>query len=251
MKLKDRDKAALLIVLSVIILVAVYFGVFTRFNDKTSTLKSENATLQDEVNTLQSMEARKDEVQADTDAKVAQVNEIIKDFPSEVRTEGIIKEFYDMYHSEIKSVKIESESYTMNTPFYGADASADGQLAAAEAPAETVAEDATTTESTEEALSGDATAEQLIAAQPNMVGYQSIANVTFTTSYNGVKQVIDFINENENRMVINTFNIAPGDVGNRYSVTIQASFFTLSGTGKEYVEPKIRGVKEGTPNIFK
>ena len=95
-KMKDKDKQILYILGAIIILAAVYFLIFNNFNEKKAALQDENATLSQEVQTLESMVANKQNVLDDTELKTNQVKEIIAKFPSEIRIQNVITHLHDM-----------------------------------------------------------------------------------------------------------------------------------------------------------
>ncbi|MCR5625019.1 MAG: hypothetical protein K6G11_07235 [Lachnospiraceae bacterium] len=252
MKMKDRDKAALLVVVSIIIVVAVYFLVFSKFNEKTDTLTEENNTLTTEVDRLRSMEANKQQVEDETAEITKEINDILVQFPADYRTEDIIVEMNNMYDKEIKAVKMDSESFSVDSIFYGA--MLEDTAATTEEETEDVTlptDEAAEGEEAEEFVAGALTTEQLINNSADFVGYTSDVSLSFSTSYIGFKKVVDYIENNEARMVIKECSVTEGDSGNRYNVNMTIGIYRVEGTGATYEAPEIDGIKDGTPNIFK
>ena len=61
-KMSNRDKMMLFIFGAILIVAAAYFLVFAKMNERKDTLKTENETLSQEVQKLETMEAQKDSV---------------------------------------------------------------------------------------------------------------------------------------------------------------------------------------------
>lgn len=58
-KMSNRDKMMLFIFGAILIVAAAYFLVFAKMNERKDTLKTENETLSQEVQKLETMEAQK------------------------------------------------------------------------------------------------------------------------------------------------------------------------------------------------
>ena len=83
-----------------------------------------------------------------------------------------------------------------------------------------------------------------------MTGLQSSINVTFQTSYEKFKALVDYINTYpEKTSISNTTLSYDGSTGELLaSMTINR--YALTGTGKKYEEPYIGDISIGTDNIF-
>lgn len=249
MKLRDKDKAVLLVIAGLAIVAIVFFFVFRNFNDKTSTLASENSTLEQEVATLEQMNANKQNVIDDTNDTADRIKDILDLYPSAVYTEDIIKDLHDMY-SSIPSVKVSSESFTMNQPFYGAGAVAEGDTSATAETTTDVNAAAQTQPAAVESTGDDA--KDIINNAGNYAGYRSDVSISMTSNYRGLKRVIDYINKNKDRMTVNNLTVsAGGDSPDQLSSSMTISMYSVANTGKKYESPKIRGVHDGKNNIFK
>ena len=247
-KMKDKDKQILYILGAIIILAAVYFLIFNNFNEKKATLQDENATLSQEVQTLESMVANKQNVLDDTELKTNQVKEIIAKFPSEIRIQNVITHLHDM-STEVDDVDVTSESYTMNTLFAGA--TADGTDATAAADPNATATSAP--ENTVAPITNDTTAGEIVAASAGYTGYRSDIVVNFSTNYDSLKDVIDYINNSENRMTITSMNASSNDNADEAELdcTMTVTMYSIANTGNVYSEPTVDGINTGKNDLFK
>lgn len=248
-KMKDKDKQILYILGAIIILAAVYFLIFNNFNEKKAALQDENATLSQEVQTLESMVANKQNVLDDTELKTNQVKEIIAKFPSEIRIQNVIKHLHDM-STEVDDVDVKSENYTMNTLFAGA--TAEGADAAAPA-ADPNATATPAPENTVAPITSDTTAGEIVAASSGYTGYRSDIVVNFSTNYDSLKDVIDYINNSENRMTITSMNATSNDnaEGAELDCTMTVTMYSIANTGNVYSEPTVDGINTGKNDLFK
>ena len=80
--------------------------------------------------------------------------------------------------------------------------------------------------------------------------YNNNILVSFKTSYDGLKEIMDYINENKNRMSVNNFSAAYDEGTGLVSGTTSINMYSVVGTDKEYVQQNLSGVSLGTDNIF-
>lgn len=245
-KMSNRDKMMLFVFGAILIVAAAYFLVFSKMNDKKSTLAAENATLSQEVSQLETMEAQKDSVLQETKDTQLKVADVLGKFPAEVRTEDAIYDLNDMYES-ISDVKIQSENFNMNQIFYQQGAVSDGS----------VSEDGTT-EGTQKtnpasvaAITSDTPTNDVITAAADYTGYRSTVNVAFTSTYESLKKVVDFINKSKDRMTISQISATAGDEDNLLTCNMAIDMYAISGTGEIYEEPNVSNGNTGVDNIFR
>ena len=88
----------LIMLIGVLLAVASYFFVFTKFNERRAALASENATLQTEVDALQELADNKEFYIAETERMDKEIGEIIQRYPADVLAEDEV-----MYTAAIQS----------------------------------------------------------------------------------------------------------------------------------------------------
>ncbi len=249
-KMSDRDKKLLYFLGAIVIVAACYFLVFSKLNAKKAELQSQTDQLRTEVSKLETMEAGKANILADTADKQNQIAQVLQKFPSEVRTQDAIYDLNKMYEG-IDDVTIQSEGYTMNQLFYQPGAASDGSGTTAAQPTTTLlpAQNVTGT-----AITADTPAKDVVSAAANYYGYRSDVAVAFTAPYKSLKSVIDYINDSKDRMTITDISATKSDQeGSEDLLTcnMTVSMYSITGTGETYQEPNIKSDQGSEGNIFK
>ncbi len=247
-KMSNRDKMMLFIFGAILIVAAAYFLVFAKMNEKKSALAAENATLSQEVSKLETMEAQKDSVLEETRQTQLNVADVLSKFPAEVRTEDAIYDLNDMYES-ISDVKIESESFNMNQLFYQqgtvGGATDDNATTTGASPAPK------TNPASVAAITSDTPVQDVITAAADYTGYRSTVNVSFTSTYDSLKKVVDFINKSKDRMTISEISATAGEEENALTCNMSIDMYAISGTGEIYESPNVSNGNTGVDNIFR
>lgn len=247
-KMSNRDKMMLFIFGAILIVAAAYFLVFAKMNEKKSALAAENATLSQEVSKLETMEAQKDSVLEETRQTQLNVADVLSKFPAEVRTEDAIYDLNDMYES-ISDVKIESESFNMNQLFYQqgtvGGTTDDNATTTGASPAPK------TNPASVAAITSDTPVQDVITAAADYTGYRSTVNVSFTSTYDSLKKVVDFINKSKDRMTISEISATAGEEENALTCNMSIDMYAISGTGEIYESPNVSNGNTGVDNIFR
>ena len=219
MKLKQSDKKILLIAAGFILLGCTYFFVFNGLNTKRAEIDMQNGTLQQEVNYLQDLKDHEQEYNDEMARMTVENEDIMKQFPAEVRPESII-----MYG---QGLEVSNAFAVSSLEMPGASLM--------EVPLPTAA---------------DGTAAQSATASSIML-YNSPVTMGFHSTYGGIKDVIKQINNDPNRNSISTVTLAYDTNTGNLAGSITANMFFVKGTEKQYEAPTVPGVGVGTNNIFK
>jgi len=236
MKVKKSDINLLIMLIGVLLAVISYFVVYKSFSDKTATLSSENATLQTEVNELQKLADNKEFYISETTRMDEEIQSIMARYPGEIRTEDQI-----MY-----TVSLENQhSIWVNNLSVGGT-----QMVQVAAPvsAEQQTNDAVEEEGTAE--EGDA----VVASgglKDTVFLYASPFSISYKTTYRSAKDIVAGIVNSDERMNITNITLAYDADTGCLSGTMDATMFTMSGTGDQYEELNIPGVSLGTADFFK
>jgi hypothetical protein len=84
----------------------------------------------------------------------------------------------------------------------------------------------------------------------NVVFASKDATYSNTTTYKDLKSVIKQIFKSTNRIGINSIMYSGNGDGETLTGTLNLSFYSVTGTGKEYTAPKITAYPAGTDDIF-
>lgn len=75
-------------------------------------------------------------------------------------------------------------------------------------------------------------------------------SLTFSTSYQGLKDCMNFINNYKERMNVESFNVVYNQETGQLDGAMIINLYSLLREGSEYTEPDIGGIDIGTDNIF-
>lgn len=98
MKISKRDQSLLFVLLGLVVVLAAYFGVYNHFMDKAEAATAEKANLQPRLEQLQGYYSELPVYQAGIEQISDSVEDEIKSFPSDVRSEDMI-----VYGNELES----------------------------------------------------------------------------------------------------------------------------------------------------
>ena len=232
--MSKKDIQLLLIVFGILIGFASWQFVYKPNQQKAETIKTENAALQTKVSELEVLEAKREEFLSEIDRMKAECTQITNSFASGLMAEDEIMYLYSMEIVDANDVKVPSVnmSEAAEVPYTAATTQDT-------AVTETTAEDGTTTE-------------QEVVFQPIDEGiklYESKTTVSLTTSYNGLKNMMNYVYEIPARKAINSVSLSASEDG-YLSGTMELDFYCMTGTDVPYSTISIPGIPLGTDNIF-
>lgn len=229
MKISKKEIGLLLGVFGLLLAVIAYSLVFTPYQDKIASLESELTSLEAEKTELETLAASQDYYELEIERLTEENDEILDQFPAGIEPEDEI-----MYVVELEKevdIDIPSISYGSPVAIYGAAATA---------------EEATEGETTE----GETTQSETTTVQQGMAAYQLAMNVSYSTSYKGLKDAITYTNAHLNRMVIDTLSVSYDATTGKTSGSMTFNLYYLTGTDKVYTQPNVPEGELGVNNIF-
>lgn len=237
--MSKKDLHLLLIVFGILIGFASWQFVYKPNLTKTDAIKKENTTLQTRVGELEVLEAKKADYLAEIETMKSGCVDITNKFASGLMTEDEIMYLYNMELVDANEVKVPSISI--------GDAR---EVAYTAAPVtDTAAAQQTTADGTAATTDAAATADAFQPSDEGIKLYDSETTVNFTTTYNGLKNVIRYVYEIPSRKAIGSVNLTASENG-FLSGTMNLNFYCMTGTDVPYSYISIPGVPLGTNNIF-
>lgn len=218
----ERDKRMMYMLLSVIIIAAAYFLGFTKLQEKTAEVETENESLQVEVNRLKSMVSRQAEVEEETEKLNSKTSKIYKEFPVEVRTQNVIYQL-EKAEKDISGLHISSEGFTIGQVFYQ-----NGQFSNGD---------------------GSTTAASETTGDTGIVAKNSTISVSYHVTYDSLKKFIDFINKNTERMNISEIAFSNADGKNKLECSMTIDMYAIEGNDRKYKQPAVPYIMSGKTNI--
>ena len=219
-----------------------YLLVWNNLTEKTDILNTENASLQEEVDKLQDLADHKEQYINDTATMKKQNEEIIGEFPAEVRVEDEILYADKTEKSFITTIK-------------GVSMPGSNKVEVAAPVTETVAADG---EATEESANVATEEGEVVEntdtnepVTPSIDLYQTPVTIDFDASYETVKDIIaELTSDKAEKKSIDVVSINFSEETGDLEGSMTYSMYSLTGTDKTYSEPSVSGVGVGTPNLF-
>lgn len=232
--MQKKDIQLLLIVFGILIGVASWQFIYKGNQEKTQKLTEENKTLQETVNELEILEAQKEQFVADTETMKQECTGMINSFAAGILAEDEIMYLYNMEIVDANDVKVPSVTMgeAAEIPYSNATAAVDTQAG-----------------QTEETAGTAGSAAQFQPVDEGIRMYDSKSTVTFTTTYDGLKNVVKYVYEIPARKAISSVNLTASEKG-YLSGSMELDFYYLTGTDIPYSMISIPGVPLGTDNIF-
>jgi hypothetical protein len=217
-----KDLKILFIVVGLGALAVVYFWVYKPTVEKNTALKSDNATLKQRVEYLQGLVAQEETFRSETERMDAEVEQILQEFPSYLMIENEIMNVVDS--EDVTNAEI--SNFTIGDP--------------AIVPVDT---------GTESTLEGDgSTVTSAAAGQYSL--YNMNTSISYTASYEGMKELINFVaDDNDKHSVVAFSATLDNSTGDITGVMSYDAFF-IFGQDKDYVGPDLPDIDHGTENIF-
>ncbi len=203
--------------LGFLLLLAVYFLVYKSYNDKAEALEQANATKQQRVNELKVFYDNLPIYNAEIEQYQAQIAAWLDEFPSNVLEEDIIVLALDtenVAYVDYSNINIGSREALWTIP------AATMQLAKME------------------------------NLMYDVVYVERTVSYVNTTDYFNLKKVVETINKSSNRLTISNIAYSKDDEDGELTGTIEVSFYSVLGTGKEYEPQILREYESGLENLF-
>lgn len=254
MKLKDSEKSAIVILIGIAVAVVCFLYVVKPNYEEIQSLKEECTELQDRLTLLQQKEAKREEYLAGIEEYEAAFDEQLKAFAPDLNQEVTImflEGIKDDNDFDISALSLGHPEVFYTLGLNGGDAA----LATAEGEtADTASTEAASTEAAStEAASADAGLEEGGEAVPDNAYncYRADFPITYTGSYESLKDVIDYVNNFESRMTINSINIAYAADSDTYSGNLDLKCYAITGPDRPETSMELNEIETGVDNIFR
>lgn len=259
-KISDSDKRLLIIFFAIVILACSYFFIFNKGMTKASELEAQNEQDSAKVQQMQQMEASLPQVKENIENMKQTQADIIAKYPSDMTTEKTIESLQD-YEDHSSDFHITDITFAMRMPLVGAvDTTAagsstdetDSSADTADGVADSATGDTSATADNQSAGDGtdDAAADASADTVGNVAGYYASIGIRYEASYNGLKEMIAYVNAFQDRTTITQFTAAFDDATGKLTGEMTLNMYYITNTGKEYVPPVFDFMPKGVSNIF-
>ncbi len=260
-KISDSDKRLLIIFFAIVILACSYFFIFNKGMTKASELEAQNEQDSAKVQQMQQMEASLPQVKENIENMKQTQADIIAKYPSDMTTEKTIESLQD-YEDHSSDFHITDITFAMSMPLVGAaDTTAAGSSTdtadeTTDGTTDSAADDtsATTDTTVDTQSTGDGTDDAATDASADttgdVAGYYASIGIRYEASYNGLKEMIAYVNAFQDRTTITQFTAAFDDATGKLTGEMTLNMYYITNTGKEYVPPVFDFMPKGVSNIF-
>lgn len=243
LNIKKSDMKLIAAVLIILAAVGTYYYCNMTLSSKTEGFNNQNDSLEKEVAYLQDLMNHKEEYIAETESMQAEIDDIVSQFPADVKEEDQI-----MYSNELElGNAILVEDVSMPGKEYVTLATTMPEQAA---PEQDAIDD---TEGEGEAAPVDDTQAPVATAglASTISLYKNPTTISFKSTYKSLKDVLDSaIKDTDDKKSIDSLVVNyDAETGNLSGVIVM-SLYSITGGDTEYVAPSVNGVKTGSTNIF-
>lgn len=235
MKIAKRDKQILMIFAGIVLAFVSFYLVFLPAKERTEALLTENAKLVIRVTELEQLAGQKEQFETQIQTMTDHINEIYEGYQTDFRAEDAfmlgrtVEEQAD--NTLLTAINIANQEVV-----YDPLAQQEEEAAAADTTDETTA-------ASEETAAADA---ELIRP----VLYKKEVSLTQNCTDQGLKDIIDYITRNTNKMTIESLSVSYDMTTGLLNGNTVINVYLLQGTNKPYVPWTIPSVVTGTDNVF-
>ena len=217
-KITNKQVFMLVLAVGAVACLLVYMLVFTKYNDQTTALKASNAQLEAQVNEMKEYYDNMEVYRADTAEMVASITEITADYPADAKEEDVIMMAVAMQNRAI----INYDKINVDESKVIHDISEDIVKGAA-------------VEGLEESI-------QFVERQAT---YKNV------TTYSNLKSAIATVYESPYRIGVNAVSYRKSSASNNFiDGTIDITYYSVRGMGKEYTAPEMPSYFGGASDLF-
>ena len=242
-KLSDSDKRLLIIFLAILMVVASYFFFFTKSMSKASDIEDGNTKDKAQVQQMEQMEAALPQVRENMKNLKQKQADIIAKYPSDIKTEKVIRILQDI--EDNNDYHISDITFAMRNPL---------QITPDVSDTTDTATDDTATDTseayTQSSDDGSDSGNGETAAVNAVTGYYASIGVKYDATYEGLKDMLAYVNEYSDRITITDFSSSMDSETGRLTGDMTFNMYVITNTGKDYVEPKFDIMLKGVQNIF-
>lgn len=210
-KISDAELRMILILLALLLLAASYFFGYNRLMNEAAAQETQNNTDRTTVSQLESMVGRQAQVEQETIDLRQHILDVIAKYPSNLTTEKAIYIVQNM--EDYSTVHIYNISFLMRTLLMNFS----------------VANEATNIPPT---------------------GYYATLSMSYAATYDGLKNMIGFINSMEDRTTITAISSTYDQESDMLTGVMTINMYYLTDTGREYEEPDVGYHEKGVESIF-
>lgn len=250
-KLSMRDKKILLIFLGIAVFAIGYFCVFRPQIAKAEDLQAQNVPLREKLSQLKEIEENKDMYLSETAKYNDQVNTYLAMFPADIKEEDAIllgKKMEDRLGIDVASMDFSDTALIASLDQTTSGNTTENSQTLSEQANEPTKEQINEIEGTTGEDNTDRTT--IDTASEDVSLYRLQNTMAFNGSYKNLKDMVDFLASEKQRLTIDSVDIAFSTATGELGGTVVVDMYAMTGTGQDYMTPTTSPVKTGNKNLF-
>lgn len=250
MKLGNTEKALIMVIIGVAIMLLGIIYIAKPNYESAQSIAAENVTLQARLDELNEKQSHREETLAETAEYEEEYDTILNSFPADLNQEIIImflEGIHDSNEMNWQSVSMgrEEQFYTLGSG--GADASI-ATDDTADTSTEASTEEASSEEQTTDVAATDGTA--TTSTSTGLQCYRAIFPIAYAGSYESLKNVVNYVDTNSDRMTINSIDIAYDETNDVYTGNMELYCYAVKGEDRPERSVELNEIQTGVDNLF-
>ena len=245
MKLGNTEKALIMVIIGVAIMLLGIIYIAKPNYESAQSIAAENVTLQARLDELNEKQSHREETLAET---AEEYDTILNSFPADLNQEIIIM-FLEGIHDS-NEMNWQSVSMGREEQFYAlGSGGADASIATddtADTSTEASTEEASSEEQTTDAAATDGTA----TTSTGLQCYRAIFPIAYAGSYESLKNVVNYVDTNSDRMTINSIDIAYDETNDVYTGNMELYCYAVKGEDRPERSVELNEIQTGVDNLF-
>ena len=243
MKITDGQKSFLFALAGIAVLILSYYFIANPMTEERKSIESEIVVLQARYDELVAKEARRDEYEKGIKTYEQKFASILEKFPTSLKQEITImflQGIKDEYEMKIAQVSLGEKEHFYSLGSRGTE----GMLATPE-------------EAADDSIEGDEADGEAVGLTEGIdygSGYQcyrALFPISYSGGYDGIKDVLSYVQNFEHRMTVNTLNIAYDADKDVYQGNFELMCYDIEGDDRPGEDMQLNNIEIGIDNIFK
>lgn len=219
LKISERDKRLLIVVMAVLIMALAYFFGYSNLSDQVDVLSNKKSSLELTKKDLKEKNNNKDKYIKDTSKFSKDYNTLLSKYEAGSTQPNTIEFFNNI--EDVTGTWVKSITMSPKSSLYRF-----GQIASSNVSADNTASYAT-----------------------NQVGYRETINITYEGDYSQWKHFIRYINTYASKSTIDSLSANYNESTGVVSGSAVVSLYSIEGSDRKFTDPEFN-VNTGADNIF-
>ncbi|MDF2538299.1 MAG: hypothetical protein K0S76_1320 [Herbinix sp.] len=230
-----------------------YLYVYSGFVGKTEAAYDEVKATKNFIEEQKLKLSEEDTVRKDTEEVKAEIQEIIDSYPVNIAKEDnfiFIEEMQSALNIKFTDINISDSAEFFKTilPVRNQEGTTLEEESSVDVQNTVNSNASDDLNQTEDASSEEDPTED--SDMKTMLGMETTISMNFTTSYQGFKELMDYITNYPKQTIVDSVAVSYDNATHNLTGSLVLKRFALNGTGKVYENPDIEDIDIGTDNIF-